>query len=50
MTTVMAEPAPSYRLAGWTGACAGHVARCTVKADTDVTLGATFVRSHMPCK
>jgi uncharacterized repeat protein (TIGR02543 family) len=45
-TEVIAEPAPGYRFAGWTGACAGQEARCTVKPDTDVTLGVTFVRTH----
>jgi uncharacterized repeat protein (TIGR02543 family) len=37
-----AKPAPGFRFSGWTGACAGQGARCTLSAGADRTLTANF--------
>lgn len=44
--TLQAAPAPSYRFTGWTGACQGQEARCTVTAEAALTVGATFALKH----
>ena len=46
--TLQAVPAPSYRFVGWTGACQGQDARCTVTAEAALTVGATFALKHHP--
>ena len=44
--TLQALPAPSYRFTGWTGACQGQEAHCTVTAKAAFTVGATFALKH----
>lgn len=39
---LQAVPEPSYRFAGWTGACQGQEALCTVTVRAPLTVGATF--------
>ncbi|MFN8095001.1 MAG: FG-GAP-like repeat-containing protein, partial [Vicinamibacteria bacterium] len=41
--TLVATPAPGFAFAGWTGACTGALAWCTVTVDGPLSVGATFV-------
>lgn len=40
-----AKPAKGWKLAAWTGACAGNAATCTVSIGGDTTATAVFVRN-----
>jgi hypothetical protein len=47
MLTLEAEAPPGWRLAEWTGACAGNAPTCAVRVDADKTVGARFVRQNL---
>jgi uncharacterized repeat protein (TIGR02543 family) len=42
--TLTAKPAAGFVFAGWTGACTGKKAACSVTANTPLTIGAAFDR------
>ncbi len=46
--TLRAEALPGFQFTGWSGACSGSAATCSVTVDTAKTVGATFTANAVP--